>query len=549
MFVSSENKRELLFFTLLAISTLLFLYSRFMSIAELNSGVFVYNHDDAYIHLDIAKNFAENGIWGVNDGEFSSSSSSLGWTILLASFFKFFGTSESVPLLLNMVLAVLFVLFLFKIFRLWQISEIPAALGALAIWFAAPTDFLVFSGLEHLLHIVLTLLFIFYWCEKLKDVKRDQNYIELKGVILTALLPMSRFEGLFAVAAVILILIFMKQWRAGAILMFAASAPILIYGIISLGNGWFILPNSVYLKGSSPDLSPVGFILFLYEGVKQFVYNIHLLAGMAGVTALLIYIRKDKVKPALEISGVIIILTTAMHLLFAKSGYFSRMLFRTRYDSYLTVIVLFFIIAAISLLLNGKKMLKKDLAAYALLLVILFLPFFERSVIISGKTARASVNVYMQQYQMGLFLNKFYKGESVAVNDIGLTGYIGDIYVVDLLGLANRDIGESFKNGTYSSSEVEKIVDLNKCNIVVVFDKLFQFAGSKDKLPEKWIKAGEWRIPSNVICASDTVSFYAVNRESFGKLADSLRVFSKDLPKGVIWRVKETVSTGVENAE
>lgn len=49
----------------------------------LNQGHLVYALDDTYIHMTIAKNFAQHGVWGVTKYSFSSESSSLLWTSLL----------------------------------------------------------------------------------------------------------------------------------------------------------------------------------------------------------------------------------------------------------------------------------------------------------------------------------------------------------------------------------------------------------------------------------------------------------------------------------
>ena len=47
-------------------------------------GVLVYALDDAYIHLAMARNFAEHGSWGINPDGFANTTSSLLWTLLLS---------------------------------------------------------------------------------------------------------------------------------------------------------------------------------------------------------------------------------------------------------------------------------------------------------------------------------------------------------------------------------------------------------------------------------------------------------------------------------
>jgi hypothetical protein len=52
-----------------------------------NQGHVVYALDDAYIHMAIAKNFAQHGVWGITQYGFTSSSSSLLYTLLLSQQF------------------------------------------------------------------------------------------------------------------------------------------------------------------------------------------------------------------------------------------------------------------------------------------------------------------------------------------------------------------------------------------------------------------------------------------------------------------------------
>ena len=72
---------------------------------EQNDGHLVYALDDPYIHMAIAKNFAKYGNWGVTKYEFSSSSSSLLWTLLLSFLFFIFGIDDRIPFILNVIFA------------------------------------------------------------------------------------------------------------------------------------------------------------------------------------------------------------------------------------------------------------------------------------------------------------------------------------------------------------------------------------------------------------------------------------------------------------
>src|SRR6185369_6645437 len=65
-----------------------------------SGGHFGYPIDDTYIHMAIARHFANNGIWGISQNAFSSSTSSPLWTLLLAAAFKVAGVHEWIPFMI-----------------------------------------------------------------------------------------------------------------------------------------------------------------------------------------------------------------------------------------------------------------------------------------------------------------------------------------------------------------------------------------------------------------------------------------------------------------
>lgn len=69
-------------------------------------GHLIYVLDDAYIHMAIAKNFAEHGVWGITKYGFTSSTSSPLWTFLLAASYFLFGIRENIPFIFNIICAV-----------------------------------------------------------------------------------------------------------------------------------------------------------------------------------------------------------------------------------------------------------------------------------------------------------------------------------------------------------------------------------------------------------------------------------------------------------
>ncbi|OCA71655.1 hypothetical protein [Chryseobacterium arthrosphaerae] len=79
---------------------------------------FTYILDDAYIHLAIARNFAQHGVWGVTEYMFSSSSSSPAFTFLLSGLIYISGNNELIPLIFNFVCTIHY---LFSECILWSV--------------------------------------------------------------------------------------------------------------------------------------------------------------------------------------------------------------------------------------------------------------------------------------------------------------------------------------------------------------------------------------------------------------------------------------------
>src|SRR6266700_705744 len=70
----------------------------FQASAYLTGGSIVYSLDDPYIHMAMARSFAEHGVWGITPHGFTSSTSSPIWTLIIAVAFRFFGVHDWIPL-------------------------------------------------------------------------------------------------------------------------------------------------------------------------------------------------------------------------------------------------------------------------------------------------------------------------------------------------------------------------------------------------------------------------------------------------------------------
>lgn len=80
-------------------------------------GRLIYALDDAYIHMAMAKNFAEHGVWGVTSHGFTSTSSGPLWTLLLAGVYALTGVNSESPFIMNLLSSCLVLFIAYAILR------------------------------------------------------------------------------------------------------------------------------------------------------------------------------------------------------------------------------------------------------------------------------------------------------------------------------------------------------------------------------------------------------------------------------------------------
>src|SRR6186713_1885301 len=100
-----QRKNEIFPLILALLATFVTVYFIEGSTLRQTGGKFIYPLDDPFIHMQIARNLAFHGTWGINPQEFGSASSSLLYTVLLAALFKLFAAHVLIPFIVNCVAA------------------------------------------------------------------------------------------------------------------------------------------------------------------------------------------------------------------------------------------------------------------------------------------------------------------------------------------------------------------------------------------------------------------------------------------------------------
>ena len=503
----------------------------FVSIRN-NQGYFVYALDDPYIHMSIAKTFSQHAVWGVNKYHFASATSSPLWTLLISLIYFLFGANELSPFILNMGFATLLILGIYILLRKHTSNTLLTLIILLSIVFFTPLPPLMFTGQEHTMHTLITILFVYLSAKILSD-ERPALIRYFLLLVLGLLLALTRYESLLLILVVCFLFVLRRRFLHSMFLGGICFLPIAIYGGISIANGWYFLPNPVLLKGNLPNPSSLSSIVaFFFYGCQLLVMNSHILSLLIGTLIIFVfhYAKHGRAWNDVTIMIAVYIAITLLHVQFARTGWFYR------YEAYLMALGILIIGISLHEYLPDKLQFEINrnqmpkYTALALLVSLVILPFAQRGFESLKQTPQATTNIYEHQYQMGLFLRSFYQGEAVAANDIGAINYLADINCLDLVGLASMEVARAKKEGHYDVPQRRKLAKLKKTKIAIVDDSLADYFGG---LPSEWLKVGEWRIPNNVVCADDTISFYAVDAKEADRLVKHLEAFSSVLPKDV----------------
>lgn len=148
------QKKVIASFIVLFLSLLFLNYDCLSFFKEVSNKLqhFVYPLDDSYIHLSISKNLAESSVWGSTQYEFSNTSSSPLFTIIIALLIKIFGNNDLIPFYFNMIIGNLLIIFLYLNFRKYPIQ---LALLYLLLFWGVLIKIQIVSGMEHMLHIFI----------------------------------------------------------------------------------------------------------------------------------------------------------------------------------------------------------------------------------------------------------------------------------------------------------------------------------------------------------------------------------------------------------
>jgi hypothetical protein len=479
-----------------------------------NDGNFIYVLDDAYIHLTVARNLFLNGTWGIVPNVHASASSSPAWVLLLTAFG---GTKvlEFVPLAFNIVLSFLVLFELEKVLRIandwigfWLCVASPVLLHLLG---------LTLTGMEHLLHIWLMLvLWAGVW----------RRHISLaKLALLTALLPMVRYESLFVIFTLALVLIYQRQFVRAAVSVSAATASVAAYGFYNLSCGDLFLPNSVLVKALADKgiTSLLAFAQSLLFKMMKGLWRDKFLLVLLGLFLIFIVqqIRRRKFDADfLEVSALLV--CVVIHAAFASFGWFQR------YQMYLVVLAVSVFFQAgvydfyLSLFSERRRLAEIGLAA------ILFVSA-ESKIELTILSPLASNDIYSIPCQTARLIRLMGSDMIVAAGDVGAVSFKTSNVIYDMEGLGTTEIAKARLAGKADVDFYETFARDKKIDVAV-----FNHEVPPHHVSETWGQIARIQLPNpSIVLAADNVSFYAITPAGAERLMKALMPFQQELPREV----------------
>jgi hypothetical protein len=462
---------------------------------------FTYSLDDAYIHLALAQNIFI-GEHGINAGEFSAPSSSILWPFLLTPF-SWFEYFEYIPLVYNFFFCLISLVMLERFFRRYHHSSIIST--GLALAFAISLNFygLVFTGMEHSLHLMLTLVIALGLIELFES--GAVNKWLFPALIIA---PMIRYEALaISVPAFIFIALIYTDERKKALFSIGITIVLLLlYSAFLYLNLGVPLPSSVLIKSNATQSSG------LFDFAQSIVGNFARMSSKYGFMFVLAGAVFFRIHKKLDPKFLLVLSVCLLFFAFGRYGWFSR------YEVFFLVFIS--ILCLDSLLAKSKTT----------MLIVLVLPLcFTNLFYATVMTPRASSNIYNQQHLISKFVRDF--DQRVAVNDLGLISYRSRQYVLDLWGLGN-DQARKARIGS-EVGYISRLMDQHSTEHAIVYSKWLG-----DLLPSDYVHVADLSLNEiNVVVGDDTVAFYSVNKIAAQELLTKLSDFNFEKNKLVIYSV------------
>lgn len=473
------------------------------------STVSFYTLDDPYIHMALAENLAR-GHFGVNLGELSNPSSSFLWPWLLAAFEKI-GLMLWAPLLINIACfaATVRIVLAFCLPRLAGEGKVWPALALVGVSLFAFNVFgVIFTGMEHSLHVLLTAIIV------TRAIDRRFDRLMFAAMLLG---PLVRFEGVLLVAFGAGAALYDRKWVYAAGVVAQSLALLAAYAIWLQGIGLPALPSSVLSKST------------LSAGVVD---------GGGGLGGLIENLRFNLAAPsgpvfamfaALMIAGVALlkgrdrVLALGMFAVLALAFVAGKLNGYGRYEVY---VLLAAFLAAVHLFAPILRTMLGKPTWTAIMCGLFLICGLRLGPYVAMTSPVAARNIYQQQFQMHGMVTECWR-KPVAINDLGWVSFRNDGYVLDLWGLGNEAARKARATG--EPGWMERLVEEKGVDLAIVYPDWF------DDFPQAWVQVGAIGFKDPAITPYAAMApVFATRAEALPEIQRCLRQLSDSAPAGVV---------------
>jgi hypothetical protein len=429
------------------------------------------------------------------------------WTFVLGVAYRLFGVRDVIPLVLNMALVVATLAVTNRSLMRFGAPPVLRAAALLGLVVAFPMTGMVLLGMEHILHLLLTIWFAAAAVEALTSRPEDPRARRRRTIglcILAALLGASRYEGFFLVGLACLGFLARRQLLRGVSIGAVALVPVVAFGAISVANGAFFLPNSLMLKAAGESVSALA-ALFKPFGSEDlaFLHNNHALPILLVIGVLSAFVQWYSHRGIWRPQVLFPLLLASM--IVAHGHYvFSPLYWVYRYDAYLVGFGIF-ATAVVLAELRARGALARRLLSASLVASLVVIVADVREGLFPATEIAGMRNTYLEQYHTALFIRTYYPGEAVIVNDLGAVTYYTQARILDLAALGDIEPLEIMRRtGTYTSRDV--LTWTAKYQPAIAITSL-GWGWVAPLVPGEWIKVAEVEVPPN----RERVGFFAVN--------------------------------------
>lgn len=507
----------------------------FLWILNSNNNNFVYPFDDTFIHLELAKNFSLYGIFGITNYEVTTASSSPLWSFLLTSTISIFGNNYYIPLFFS-ILSSIFLLIIVIYYGIKIFDNIPIILMLMLTIMSSTKLFLLsFSGMEHIFFTFLLLIILY--CRRYYLEQSSIRYYYVLSILLL-LISSIRIEGF------IFFLIFGYNILRKNLLYYSLILLFISMFYLSVGyfvNGYinFYLPSKIFMGINNFNLKTNYLERLFNHG--DFFSNLRFYKAQILIISSFIlsfYFLIINFKKASLLSKLSFDIST-IFIFFVLVQFLFDFLFNHRYLNHLFVLFYLNLYINIHLYLSVTQKNSKIIQQIAKILIFTVLIFFNifNFYFDFQSPLKASNNIYSQQFQFSKFINKYYQGRTIILNDIGAACYFADFKLIDLAFIGSNITFSYFKqHGKYDDMLCENIMK-EKPSIAIIYDSWFRYNISSpfyfNNCISKWTPVEKWTINNNYICGDSTITFYSINFNHTDTLRNYLNLFSNELPAGV----------------